>query len=359
MLRGKKIGRKVVKILRDVHMKKGLKGMRFVDLFAGLGGFHLALKSLGAKCVMAVEWDESVSAVYEQNFKLKPRGDITQLKTDEVPVHEILCGGFPCQAFSISGKRLGFNDTRGTLFFDVARIVKDKRPKVVFLENVKNFAQHDGGKTLKTVIGVLEQLNYDVYYKVLHSAKLGYATARERIYIVAFDKSLKVKENNGFEFPAYVEPAKYKKVKDCLEIIEDPTKMHIQGSHQWHVDISKPLPKKGSKVPHSPVRLGTIGKGGQGNRIYSIEGPAITLCAYGGGRASKTGAYLINGIVRKLTPRECANIMGFPKHYKIAKNANQAYKHFGNSVVVGVITDIAKKIQATLEQSNGEDRSAT
>ena len=130
---------------------KTLTNYKFIDLFAGLGGFRLALESLGAQCVYSSEWDTPAQEVYSSNFGELPDGDITKVNESEVPDHDILCAGFPCQAFSISGKRLGFEDSRGTLFFDVARIIKEKRPKVVFLENVRNFASHDGGKTLQVV----------------------------------------------------------------------------------------------------------------------------------------------------------------------------------------------------------------
>ena len=140
---------------------KLLDGMTFIDLFAGLGGFRIALESLGAKCVYSNEWDIPVQEVYAENFGDIPEGDITKVDEKSIPDHDILCAGFPCQAFSISGKQRGFEDSRGTLFFDVARIVKEKKPKVVFLENVKNFATHDEGRTLAVVKSTMEELGYD------------------------------------------------------------------------------------------------------------------------------------------------------------------------------------------------------
>ena len=139
---------------------KLLKNYTFIDLFAGLGGFRIALESLGAKCVYSNEWDKPVQEVYAANFGEVPEGDITKVDEKSIPNHDILCAGFPCQAFSISGKQRGFEDSRGTLFFDVARIVKEKKPKVVFLENVKNFAVHDDGRTLQVVKAVMEDLGY-------------------------------------------------------------------------------------------------------------------------------------------------------------------------------------------------------
>lgn len=147
--------------------KQYFKNLKFIDLFAGLGGFRLALESLGAECVYSNEWDTAAQEVYRDNFGDIPDGDITKVDETTIPDHDILCAGFPCQAFSISGKQRGFEDSRGTLFFDVARIVKAKKPKIVFMENVKNFATHDGGKTLDVVKGTMEELGYSFNQRVL------------------------------------------------------------------------------------------------------------------------------------------------------------------------------------------------
>ncbi|MBQ3836892.1 MAG: DNA cytosine methyltransferase, partial [Treponema sp.] len=175
-----------------------MKSLKFIDLFAGIGGFHIALSSLGGKAVFASEWDKEAAQVYENNFSLKPEGDITKISEKSIPDHDILCAGFPCQAFSISGKQLGFEDSRGTLFFDVARIAKEKQPKIMFLENVKNLARHDNGKTLAVIKNTLDEIGYDVFDKVLDASKFGVPQSRKRIYIVCFRKDLKVKD---FSFP--------------------------------------------------------------------------------------------------------------------------------------------------------------
>ena len=146
---------------------RNLEGYRFIDLFAGLGGFRLALESLGAECVYSSEWDHFAQEVYEQNFGEIPMGDITKIDESSIPEHDILCAGFPCQAFSISGKQLGFEDSRGTLFFDVARIVKFHQPSVVFMENVKNFASHDNGNTLAVVKRTMESWGFNFFFNVL------------------------------------------------------------------------------------------------------------------------------------------------------------------------------------------------
>lgn len=318
---------------------KNLSGYTFIDLFAGLGGFRLALESLGAECVYSSEWDEPVRKVYSDNFDEIPDGDITQVDEKSIPDHDILCAGFPCQAFSISGKQHGFEDSRGTLFFDVARIVKEKQPKVVFMENVKNFASHDGGKTLEVVRATMEDLGYTFFYKVLSAVDFGIPQKRERIYMVCFRNDLNVA---SFNYPKPFELQKH--VEDFLLSDENMVS---------HLYVDRPDTyfngKKDEHYSNKTIRLGIVNKGGQGERIYSTKGIAITLSANGGGVFSKTGGYLINGSTRKLHPRECARLMGFPDSYIISDSPNQAYKQFGNSVVIDVLQLIAIEIGNILE----------
>lgn len=318
---------------------KYLQDMRFIDLFAGLGGFRIALESLGAKCVYSNEWDEPVQKVYADNFGDVPEGDITKVDENTIPDHDILCAGFPCQAFSISGKQRGFEDSRGTLFFDVARIVKAKKPKIVFLENVKNFATHDDGRTLAVVKATMEELGYTFYQKVLNAVDYGIPQKRERIYMICFRNDVVIGE---FKFP---KPFKLERhVEDFLldneEMVKDLYVDRTDTYFNEHED---------NQYSNKPIRLGIVNKGGQGERIYSTKGIAITLSAYGGGVFSKTGGYLINGKTRKLHPRECARIMGYPDSYIICKSANQAYKQFGNSVVIDVLQLIGIEIGKALE----------
>lgn len=320
---------------------KVLNGMTFIDLFAGLGGFRLALESLGAKCVYSNEWDKYAQQVYSDNFGDVPEGDITQVDEKTIPDHDIICAGFPCQAFSISGKQKGFEDSRGTLFFDVARIVKYKKPKIVFMENVKNFATHDNGKTLKVVKATMEELGYSFSYKVLSAVDYGVPQKRERIYMVCFRNDLNIK---NFSFP---KPFKLKRhVEDfLLPETEINTKYYVDRPDTY---INNSVDDKYSD---KSIRLGIVNKGGQGERIYSTKGIAITLSAYGGGVFAKTGGYLVNGKYRRLVPRECARLMGYPDTYKIIKNDNQAYKQFGNSVVIDVLQYIAKEIGSQYQKS--------
>lgn len=320
--------------------KKFLKDMSFIDLFAGLGGFRISLESLGAHCVYSNEWDKYAQEVYYNNFGDLPEGDITLVDENTIPEHDILCAGFPCQAFSISGKQRGFGDSRGTLFFDVARIVKCKKPKIVFMENVKNFASHDAGRTLEVVENTMKELGYSFSYKVLNAVDFGIPQKRERIYIVCFRKDIGIEK---FRFP---KPFALKKhVEDfLLPEKEVPQKYYVD-----RPDIY--MNGKGdNEYSSKSIRLGIVNKGGQGERIYSTKGIAITLSAYGGGVFAKTGGYLVNGRYRRLLPRECARIMGYPDSYKISSNANQAYKQFGNSVVIDVLQYIAQEIGFQYEE---------
>lgn len=319
--------------------EKLLEHYTFIDLFAGLGGFRIALESLGATCVYSNEWDVPVQKVYAENFGDVPEGDITQVDENTIPNHDILCAGFPCQAFSISGKQQGFEDSRGTLFFDVARIVKAKRPKIVFMENVKNFATHDGGRTLQVVKSTMEGLGYTFYQKVLNSVDYGVPQKRERIYMVCFRNDLGV---GDFKYPKPFPLTRH--VEDFLLDDEEMVK---------HLYVERPDTVfngvEDTEYSNKSIRLGIVNKGGQGERIYSTKGIAITLSAYGGGVFSKTGGYLINGKTRKLHPRECARIMGYPDSYKICTSPNQAYKQFGNSVVIDVLQLIGIEIGIAIE----------
>lgn len=324
-----------------IKNKNILKGKKFIDLFAGLGGFRIALESLGAECVYTSEWDKSVSQVYHNNFGDYPDGDITKVDETTVPDHDILCAGFPCQAFSISGKQKGFEDSRGTLFFDVARIVKEKKPSIVFMENVKNFASHDGGQTLEVVKTTMEELGYTFFQKVLNATDYGIPQKRERIYMVCFKNELGIKE---FTFPKAFKLERYVE-NFLLDESEIPKELFVSRNDIYMSD------KVDDTYSNKSIRLGTVNKGGQGERIYSTKGIAITLSAYGGGVFAKTGGYLVNGKYRRLHPLECAKIMGFPDDYKVCENRNQAYQQFGNSVVIDVLQYIAVEFSEKLISS--------
>lgn len=322
--------------LQKKSWQKNKSDFTFIDLFAGIGGFRIALESLGGKCVFSSEWDPNSQKTYSANFGDYPDGDITKINEKDVPKHDVLCAGFPCQAFSISGNRKGFSDTRGTLFFDVARIVKAKKPKVVFLENVKNFAKHDNGNTLKVVLKTLEDLEYKVFYSILRSSDYGVPQARERIYILAFNKNTKVNE--------FIFPKKSSSVKVVADILEEgiPYQTKVIERDDIKIDKNKKVVDK-----RKPLQIGKINKGGQGERIYSINSAGITLSAYGGGVASKTGAYLVGDKIRKLSPKEASRMQGFPEDFDIPVPVNVAYKQFGDSVSVPVIYKIFNEVIKT------------
>ena len=331
------------------QQNKKLIGYKFIDLFAGIGGFHYALKSFGAECVFASEIDKKAIETYITNHNFKPEGDITIIDEQKIPKHDILCGGFPCQAFSISGKQKGFEDTRGTLFFDIARIVNYHRPKIVFLENVKNFAKHDNGKTLKVVLNTLNEMNYSVHYKVLNTSRFGLPQNRERIYIIAFNN--KYFDNTSFDFPLI------NIISSLSEILENEP---VDGKVIERDDIvfyKTYSPEKNIfgaiDLPNKPIQIGKVNKGGQGERIYHPEGHAITLSAYGGGVGAKTGLYKINNKIRKLSPRECARLQGYPETFIYPKSVPEAHKQFGNSVSINVLQYIVKEIINTIE-NNGQ-----
>lgn len=332
-------------MINPIH--KSLSNFTFIDLFAGIGGFHLALKSFGAKCIFASEWDKYAANVYQVNFNIQPSGDITGVSEADIPKHDILCGGFPCQAFSVAGKQRGFQDTRGTLFFEIAKIVNHHKPLVLFLENVKNLEKHDSGRTLKVIKETLHQLGYRVHSKVLNSSHFGLPQNRERIYLVAFRKDV---DSSEFKFPKETfEPVA---LQDYLEA--NPTTAKI--INREDLKVYKQFEKENClfqefSLSNKPIQIGIVNKGGQGERIYHPLGHAITLSAHGGGVGSKTGLYLVDGVVRKLTPRECARIQGFPETFIIDSNTSQAYKQFGNSVSVNVLQYILIGISKVLEQN--------
>ena len=300
----------------------------FIDLFAGIGGLRQAFESSGGKCLFSSEWNKFSQQTYEANFGDIPQGDITQIDEKEIPDHDILVGGFPCQPFSIAGvsaknhlgREHGFKDkTQGTLFFDVCRIIKEKQPSAFLLENVKNLKSHDKGNTFKVIINALEkELNYDIHYKVIDAGKV-VPQHRERIFIVGF------KEPLDFKFPELVD--KRPVLGDVLEDSVDEKYTLKDGT--WNA-------LQRHKAKHKA-------KGnGFGFNLADKKGIAKTLSA----RYYKDGAEILidqgKKNPRRLTPRECARIMGFPEKFKIPVSDNQAYRQFGNAVVVPVVKEIAK-----------------
>ncbi len=314
-----------------------------VDLFAGIGGTRLGFHQTNrVKSVFSSEIDKFAVKTYKANYGETPDGDITQINEKDVPDHNILVAGFPCQAFSQAGKKLGFEDTRGTLFFDVARILKEKRPEAFLLENVKNLRTHDKGRTFKTITDTLEDLNYEVYTMLYKARDFGAPQNRERIYIVGFNRD-KVKNYDDFEKPLPTHQDNETKVGDILE--DDVNDKYTISDKLWegHKRRKKEHQEKGN---------------GFGYTLFNKYSPYTnTLSA----RYYKDGSEILieqkNKNPRKITPREAARLQGFPEKFVIPVSDTQAYKQFGNSVCVYAIKAIADNILAVLDKNNNIQKS--
>ena len=326
---------------------------KFIDLFAGVGGFRLAMQNLGGKCVFTSEWDKDAQKTYRANFGEVPFGDITKEETKKfIPDgFDVLCAGFPCQAFSIAGKRGGFEDTRGTLFFDVAEIIKRKKPKAIFLENVKGLRNHNGGKTLATILNVLRNdLDYFVPEPQIINAKdFGVPQQRERIYIVGFRKDQGVTE---FEYP---KPLK-KKVKfaDVKEKKVPATKYFLSTQYvQTLINHKERHESKGNGfgyaiIPDDGIANSIVvgGMGRERNLVYDHRITDFTPTTHIKGTVNREG-------IRKMTPREWARLQGFPDKYVIPVADASVYKQFGNSVAVPAIQATANKLLELIGIKNG------
>jgi DNA (cytosine-5)-methyltransferase 1 len=309
---------------------------KFVDLFAGIGGIRMAYQNIGGKCVFTSEWNSFAKRTYEANFGEVPFGDITKISENDIPDHDILLGGFPCQPFSIAGvskknalgRKHGFMDeTQGTLFFDIARIIKHKKPSAFMLENVKNLVSHDKGNTFRVVTNTLKELGYSVHTKVLDS-KYFVPQHRERIIIVGFRMD-KFEGKESFEFPDLKKINISHKFKDILE--ESVDSKYTLSDKLW--DYLQGYAKKHKEKGN-----------GFGFGLVDLEGISRTISA----RYYKDGAEILIPQKRKnprrLIPRECARLQGFPDNFVIPVSDNQAYRQFGNSVTVPLIQAVGKNI---------------
>ena len=321
----------------------GVKKLKFIDLFCGIGGFRLALEMRGHQCLFSSDWDPHAQLVYRQNYGEYPMGDITQCSGKNIPLHDLLCGGFPCQPFSISGNQKGFQDVRGTLLHEILRIAQELRPRVLLLENVRNYLTHNGGQTMGVTLELLNRAGYQVYFKVLNSSDFGVPQTRERLFFVCFRKDMNSKE---FSFP---EPKNIDVALEDILLPEDDPRLEALIVQRDDLDLKKELPVGRE---NRPLRIGSVGKGGQGERVYSVKGHAITLSAFGGGIGAKTGMYLVNNKVRRLHPVECQRIMGFPEDFILHEKSNVSYKQFGNSVVVPVVSALMEEIEKSLKLSS-------
>ena len=324
-----------------------------IDLFAGIGGIRLGFDKAfreNIETVFVSELDEKAKETYRANFKDKfdINGDITKIKEIEIPEHDILLAGFPCQAFSLAGLKKGFEDARGTLFFDVARIAEYHKPKVVLCEKVKNLVNHDRGKTFKVIIRILENLGYKVYEKVLNSKNFGVPQNRERIYIVAFREDI---DSSDFSFPEKTDNNKV--ISDIMEEKEVSPKYYL--SNVYLDSLMRHKQRHESKG------------NGFGYEIKKLNGIANTLVCGGMGRernlivderltdfipVTHIKGEINRKYIRKMTPREWARLQGFPDSFKFVVADTHLYKQFGNSVTVSVIEEIAKNIKEVLDSQN-------
>jgi DNA (cytosine-5)-methyltransferase 1 len=309
--------------------------LRFIDLFCGIGGFRIAFEKCGARCVFSSDWDKYSQQTYETNFGERPHGDLRTVTDAEVPAHDILCGGFPCQPFSLAGvsKKIslgrahGFDDERqGNLFFEIARILHHHRPAAFVLENVKNLASHDKGRTFEVIYNTLtEELGYTVHHKII-DAKPWLPQHRERIFLIGF------REPTPFEFP--VPP----KCGPPLSSILDPCPLdkYTLSDKLWQY------------LQDYAAKHAAAGNG-FGCSVFQGTDVARTLSA----RYGKDGSEILisqgeGRNPRRLTPRECARLMGYPESYKIEVSDSQAYRQFGNSVAVPVVTALARQVMKAL-----------
>lgn len=301
---------------------------RFIDLFAGIGGIRLGFESVGGKCVFSSEFDEEACKTYAANFGEHPAGDITKIDAEEIPDFDILLGGFPCQAFSIIGKKEGFaNETCGTLFFDIERILKTKRPPAFLLENVRNLTAHDNGNTFRIIKAHLQALGYHIYTKVLNALDFGVPQKRERIIIVGFLNDV------DFEFPNGVDDSKKKTLADILET--DVDKKYYVKDNIRQSRLSR-LKEKDYPKPYISHE--------------NIAG-SITPHPYSSAlRAGASANYILINDERRPTERELLRIQGFPDWYKIVVPYSNIRKQTGNSVAVPMITEVAKKMIEALKE---------
>jgi DNA (cytosine-5)-methyltransferase 1 len=291
----------------------------FIDLFAGIGGFHQAATPLGGKCVFACEIDPHAQKVYAENYGIIPYGDITTIDAHNIPDHDVLFAGFPCQAFSICGDMKGFEDTRGTLFFEIARILKAKKPPIFVLENVKQLSTHDNGQTLKAILKTLEEIGYNTCWKVLNALDFGLPQKRERTIIVGF-----LSRNVAFTFP---EPrGRY----DLSAILEPDSEIDSKFFASEHI-------KKRRLSMHKPKHTPSIWHENKAGNISSYP----YSCAL---RAGASYNYLLVNGVRRPTHRELLRLQGFPDNFKIVVSDSQTRKQAGNAVPVNVIRAVLEEV---------------
>ena len=351
---GESFSSKVVDLVQsEINQRSINKEMKFIDLFAGIGVFRIALEEFGQKCVFSSEIDKYCQTVYEANFNERPSGDITKISEMDIPDFDILTAGFPCQPFSYAGKQEGFNDqTRGTLFFDILRIIKAKRPKMFLLENVKGLKSHNHGETMDIILSALKSIDYDIHWTILDSNKFGVPQKRERWYCVGFDKKI------DFKFPIQTNPNTV--LKDIIDINAQHPELEITDSEKKR--IQHHFSSNEIRVQHDNSMYAPHTKKGR-HGVFSFLKPDKTL-RFHIGDVSKTQiqeAYYCSlesvapaiiasrepklwDISRRLSVDECRKLQGFPDTFTFNVSNGQAKKQLGNSVAVPVIREIIRNM---------------
>ena len=332
-----------------------MENLSYLSLFSGIGGFELGIQQAyeklciknkkqriqgvrnkkrqsgelsnistdGLTCIGYSEIDKYAVQIYQKHFNHKNHGDITKINVRELPEFQLLVGGFPCQSFSIAGKRGGFDDTRGTLFFDIARILQTKKPRLFLLENVKGLLSHDNGFTFRTIIATLDELGYDLQWQVLNSKNFGVPQNRERVFIIGH-----LRETSRPQVFPFGE-----------------SNSNIISGNQKRTDrIADSITTRYAGRNGRGTHLKQILGGGQGNRVYDSSGISTTIASQVEGRGAKTGLYNLEDKIRRLTPTECERLQGFPDGWTEGLSDTQRYKTLGNAVTVNVIQEIMKKL---------------
>lgn len=319
--------------------------LKFIDLFCGLGGFRIAFEASGGKCVFSSDIDKAARETYKNNFGEEPSGDITKIDAKDIPDFDVVCAGFPCQPFSLAGKRKGFEDTRGTLFFDVLRIIREKRPKAFFLENVAGLTNHDGGRTIQVIMDNLDGAGYYATYKLLNAKEYGVPQNRNRWYCVGIRKDLVASEDEFASYNFYPDKCELKySLNDVVKLDLDDDSYN--SSEIAQNNIRKHLDDKCNEMLSDGEIL--LANNVRPSRTFFAKtgvSPCLTAKMGTGGN----NVPIIVNTMRKLTEQECLKIMGFPEWYKIRKNYSQSYKQVGNSVIVPILTEIAARMTKFLE----------
>jgi len=351
--------------------------MKFISLFAGIGGFDLALTRNGHECVWVNEWDKYASQIYDKNFRTKSdTRDIRTVSTEEIPDHDILVGGFPCQAFSIAGKRGGFDDTRGTLFYEIARILREKHTRLFILENVKGLLSHDNGNTFKTIISTFVELGYDLQWQVLNSKNFGVPQNRERVFIIGNLRGTtrpeifpirESNEKNDLQINILGHKDCYRRANQIFDpsgITETLSTCGGEGQHPCTVALTEKRSEKAKQIrkemrakgkdwsPRREKELvaradGLMGTLTSSRNMENIIAKTVRVGGGGSPFGSKQNwdSYKIEGKIRRLTPLECERLQGFPDNWTEGVSNTQRYKMCGNAVTVNVVEYLVSKLK--------------